>query len=145
LGVSNIGETDINTKIDGYVEIRKNPVAGDEVYIFLEVSPSVWYYMGYREGQMGVISSEKTFNDILTAKAEKQKKSKDYSVIPVDLAEAKVFRQDFMKIYLGMKPEQIKAKDMEKNKKVAEAPKDTKDPLKKDEKKKKADDEKEGF
>ena len=144
MGVANIGETDINNKMEGYVEIYKNPVSGDEMYIYLEVSENVWYYFGYKEGQMGLISSDQPFNDLLTAKADKQKKSKEYSVIPVDFAEAKLFQKRFLETYRGIKlqPKPKTAPTTAKDKKVAEA---AKDPAKKDEKKKKAEDEKEGF
>ena len=142
LGISNIGETDINAKVDGYVEIRKNPVGGDEMYIFLELSGENWYYMGYKEGEMGIISSDDSFNALVT-KGEK-KKEKSYQVIPVDYSEAIVFRKMFLETYRGIKePPKTAAKKTTDPKKLAEVPKEQ--TLKKDEKKKPAEAEKEGF
>jgi hypothetical protein len=102
LGLSNIGEMDINAKIEGYIEIIKNPIVGDEMYVFFELSNETWYYMGFKEGQMGLISSEESFNNLIAAK-DKGKKAKDYSVISVDLAEAIQFRNNFLQKYRGVK------------------------------------------
>lgn len=142
LGISNIGETDINAKVDGYVEIRKNPVGTDEVYIFIELSGERWYYMGYKDGEMGIISSDDAFNALVT-KGEK-KKDKSYQVISVDYSEAIMFRKMFLETYRGMK-EQPKAagKKPTDPKKLAEAPKEQ--VQKKDDKKKEAEKEKDGF
>lgn len=140
LGISNIGEADINAKVDGYLEIKKNPITGDEVYIFLELSSENWYYMGYKEGEMGVVSSDDAFNALVGAKGEK-KGTKDYQVIPIDLGEAMLFRKTFLETYRGIKP-QVAGKKPADAKKLAEVPKEA--TQKKDDKKKK-EEEKEGF
>lgn len=137
LGISNIGETDINAKVDGYVEIRKNPTGVDEMYIFLELSGENWYYFGYKEGEMGIISSDDAFNALVT-KGEK-KKDKSYQVIAVDYSEAILFRKVFLETYKGIK-EPPKGKKADP-KKLATVPKE--ETQKKDEKKKEA--EKDGF
>lgn len=139
LGISNIGETDINAKVDGYVEIRKNPVTGDEVYVFIELSPESWYYMGYKEGEMGIISSDDAFNALVT-KGER-KKDRGYQVIAVDHSEAILFRKMFLETYRGLKEPPKGAKVDPK--KLAEAPKEA--TQKKDDKKKKVEAEKDGF
>ncbi len=142
LGISNIGETDINAKVNGYVEIRKNPITGDEMYVFLELSGENWYYMGYKDGQMGLISSDDNFNALITAK--EKKKIKDYQVIPVDFGEALVFRKNFLEVYRGIKEKpKVPGQKPADAKKLAEVPKD--EAQKKDEKKKKAEEEKDGF
>ena len=143
LGISNIGETDINAKVNGYVEIRKNPITGDEMYIFLELSGENWYYMGYKDGQMGLISSDDSFNTLITAKADKRK-VKDYQVISVDFAEAMLYRRTFLETYRGIKEKpKVAGQKPSDGKKLAEVPKD--ETQKKEEKKKKAEDEKDGF
>ena len=143
LGISNIGETDINAKVNGYVEIRKNPITGDEMYVFLELSGENWYYMGYKDGQMGLISSDDNFNALITAKADK-KKIKDYQVIPVDFGEALVYRKNFLEVYRGIKEKpKVPGQKPADAKKLADVPKE--DAQKKEEKKKKAEDEKDGF
>lgn len=139
LGISNIDQTDINAMVDGYVEIRKNPVGGDEMYIFLELSGENWYYFGYKEGEMGIISSDDTFNALVT-KGEK-KKDRSYQVIAVDYSEAILFRKVFLETYRGIK-ETAKAKKTDP-KKLAAVPKE--ETPKKEEAKKKAEAEKDGF
>jgi hypothetical protein len=102
LGISNIGEIDINAKIPGYVEINKNPRTGDEIYIFLEVSPESWYYIGYKAGQLGMVSSDFEFNKMLV---DKDKTLKGIELINVDMAEAMAFRRRFLMSYLGVSAE----------------------------------------
>ena len=143
MGISNIGETDINAKVNGYVEIRKNPITGDEMYVFLELSSENWYYMGYKDGQMGLFSSDDNFNAAIIAKADK-KKSKDYQVIPVDFSEAMIFRKTFLETYRGIKEKpKVAGQKPGDAKKLADIPKE--ETQKKDVKKKKVEDEKDGF
>lgn len=105
LGVSNIGETDINSKIPGYFEIIKNPRTGDEIYIFLEVSPDTWYYLGYKAGQLGILSSDFEFNKML---ADKDKTTKGIELINIDMAEAMAFRKRYLMTYMGVSEEAFK-------------------------------------
>jgi hypothetical protein len=102
LGISNIGETDINAKVPGYFEIIKNPRTGDEIYIFLEVSPDTWYYLGYKAGQLGIISSDFEFNKMLV---NNEKTTKGIELINVDMSEAMAFRKRFLMTYLGVAEE----------------------------------------
>ena len=102
LGISNIGETDINAKVPGYFEIIKNPRTGDEIYIFIEVSPDTWYYIGYKAGQLGIISSDFEFNKMLV---NKEKTTKGIELINVDMSEAMAFRKRFLMTYLGVAEE----------------------------------------
>lgn len=139
LGISNIGESDINAQVEGYLEIIKNPAAGDEIYLFLELSGENWYYLGFKNGELGVISSDDAFNNLITAKEKGGKKSKEYEVIPVDFAEPIAFRKRFLMTYRNVKEEQF-TKKIANQKKLAETPK----PEEKKEEKKKTD-EKDGF
>ena len=102
LGISNIGEIDINAKVPGYVEVNKNPRTGDEIYIFLEISPDSWYYLGYKGGQLGMVSSDFEFNKMLV---DKDKTIKGIELINVDMAEAMAFRKRFLMSYLGVSAE----------------------------------------
>jgi hypothetical protein len=109
LGISNIGESDVNAMVNGYLEIKKNPLAGDEVYLFLEVSGENWYYLGYKDGEMGVISSDDSFNK-LVAEKDKGAKSKEYKVISIDFAEPITFRRRFLATYQGINDAQFREK-----------------------------------
>ncbi|MGR3811939.1 hypothetical protein [Jiulongibacter sp. NS-SX5] len=98
IGISNIGETDINAKVPGYFEIIKNPHKGDEVNFFLEVSSSVWYYFAYKDGQLSLASSDFEFNKMLT---DKEKASaKGVELLVADMADAMNFRKRFLISYL---------------------------------------------
>lgn len=138
IGISNIGESDVNAMISGYLEIKKNPLSGDEVYLFLEVSGENWYYLGYKDGEMGVISSNDSFNK-LVAEKDKGAKNKDYKVISIDFAEPITFRRRFLATYGGVDDENFGKKPVDP-KKLVLTPKQKE---KKEEKKKAA--EVEGF
>ncbi len=101
LGISNIGETDINAKVPGYVEIIRNPRKGDEIYMFFELSPNDWYYLGYKNDQLGIITSDYEINKLLIAK-DKGSGAKDLDIIAVDSPEAMSFRRRFLQSYLGV-------------------------------------------
>jgi hypothetical protein len=107
VGISNIGETDINAMMNGYFEIVKNNLTGDEIYLFLEVSDSEWYYLGFKNGQMGIVSSDFEMNQALQGK-DTGKSNKDYEVIAVDLKEAMDYRKKFLINYLGASEDDFK-------------------------------------
>lgn len=132
LGFSNIGLSDINAKLNGYLEIIKNPVAGDQVNLFVEMSGENWYYFGFKNNEMGIVSSDETFNQLVTAKDKGTRASKDYKVIAVDFAEPIAFRKHFLMTYRGVKEDQFGKKPVN-TKKLAETPKpeDKKQPEKK--------------
>ncbi|MDP5119963.1 MAG: hypothetical protein NWQ46_00080, partial [Spirosomaceae bacterium] len=117
IGVSNIGESDVNAMINGYLEIKKNPLAGDEVYLFLEVSGENWYYLGFKDGEMGVVSSDDAFNKLIAEK-DKGAKNKDYKVISIDFAEPITFRRRFLATYQGIDDENFGKKPVNPKKLV---------------------------
>ncbi len=103
LGISNIGDVDINAKVPGYFEIIKHAHKGDEVSFFLEVSSDTWYYFAFKDGQLGIASSDFDFNKMLT---EKEKSStKGVELINADMAEAMKFRKRFLISYMGVSPD----------------------------------------
>ena len=75
LSIASIGGTDINSEIEGMVEIKKTD-EGDEFYLYLEPSTDVWYFMGYLKNEMGVISSDGEFNNAVAAKSKGCEKRK---------------------------------------------------------------------
>ena len=120
LGLSNIGENDINAQVTGYFEVVKNPVVGDELYLFIELGPDRWYYLGYKEGEPGMVSSDNGFNALFKTKEKGVKKG---TVIPVDRSEALLFRKKFTETYLGIKPETPASKKPAQKKKAPVAEK----------------------
>ncbi|MEA5457797.1 hypothetical protein VB796_02030 [Arcicella sp. LKC2W] len=131
LSIASIGGTDINSEIEGMVEIKKT-AEGDEFYLYLEPSTDVWYFMGYLKNEMGVISSDGEFNNAVTAKSKGVKKGSGknaYTFLGVGAEEKFAFTDRFTDAYRTK---------TEKGKKVTK-----KDEVKKEEKKK--EEVKEGF
>lgn len=131
IGISNIGDVDVNAMVNGYVEIVKSPATGDEVYVFLEISPTQWYFFVYRSGQLGVTSADEDFNKAIAVPETTKDKKSDLNF--VDVAEATRFRKNFLKIYRGMKEEDFAKKPSDPNKLPGTPP--SKSPTKKAEEK----------
>lgn len=132
IGVSNVGNTDINAQMEGFLEIRKTQ-AGDEFNCYIEASSEVWYYFSFRENQLGVVSSDLEFNNFIAAKAPKGAKNKEYLFTPAGEDEKALFVERFTELY---KP---KPKVADKKATAAKKEDPKKDP------KKKAEETKEGF
>ena len=101
LSIASIGGTDINSEIEGMVEIKKT-AEGDEFYIYLEPSTDVWYFMGYLKNEMGVISSDGEFNNAVTAKSKGVKKGSGknaYTFLGVGAEEKFAFTERFTDSY----------------------------------------------
>ncbi|MES2730844.1 MAG: hypothetical protein V4714_03815 [Bacteroidota bacterium] len=117
IGVSNIANQDINMQMDGVVEIRKRPT-GDEAVIYLELTPDLWYYWSFQQGQLSLLSSDDEFNTMITAKAKGKSKPGQYAFFPADGMEKETTLESFLSNYktAGAKP--FVAKKVEK--KIAE-------------------------
>lgn len=135
IGISNIGDVDINAMTPGYVEIAKSPQTGDEVHLFFEISPTNWYYFVYRNGSLGITSTDDEINKILNGPSTGGKEKKSGAEF-IDAAEAMKFRRRFLQVYLGNKENELVKKPTEKAK-TPVGP-GTKTPTKKE-------DEKDGF
>lgn len=101
LSIATIGDVDINTEMEGQIEIRKT-VDGDEFYLYLEASPDVWYYMAFLKNEMGVISSDNDFNAIVSTKAKGVKKGSGknaYSFLGVGSEEKLAFVDRYAEMY----------------------------------------------
>jgi hypothetical protein len=105
IGISNIGDVDINAMVNGYVEILKSPQSGDEINVLLEVSPTIWYYFVYKNGQMGITSSDEEINRILSGPPTGKEKKNEVEFI--DVAMAAKYRKRFLQNYLGIKETDI--------------------------------------
>ncbi len=51
IGLSNTGNVDVNANLDGFVEIKRMEM-GTAIKIFLQVSPSCWYFFHYEEDRL---------------------------------------------------------------------------------------------
>ncbi|MDI9866187.1 hypothetical protein QM480_17725 [Flectobacillus sp. DC10W] len=130
LGLASIGGTDINSEVDGYLEIRKTN-EGDEFYLYLAPNEDTWYFMGYIKGEMGVISSDAEFNNAVAAKAKGVKKGSGknaYIFLGVGAEEKLAFVERFMEAYRVKDTKQKKvAQGDDKTKKVEKKKEEAKD------------------
>ncbi len=95
LGVSNFGLADVNTQMDGLLEIRKTN-NGDELSIYIEATPDVWVFYNYRAGagsgpQLAIVTSEQEINDRLTAGGANPKVKSPISIAPATADEKSLF------------------------------------------------------
>ncbi|MCP9768852.1 hypothetical protein EGI22_13075 [Lacihabitans sp. LS3-19] len=135
IGISNIGDVDINAQTNGYLEIIKSPQTGDEVHLFFEISPSSWYYFVYKGGSFGITSSDEEINKLVSSPTASGKEKKSDTEF-IDAAEAMRFRKKFLQVYLGLKESDFAKKPA--NKTTLPGQPKSKSPTKKEE-------EKEGF
>lgn len=97
IGVSNFGKNNINAQMDGVLEIRRSEL-GDEFSLFLQASPDVWYYFDLKEKELGVVSSQVDFNDLVTSKGANVK-SKDMTLVSLGVEEKDLFVNRFDDFY----------------------------------------------
>ncbi|MDB5239774.1 MAG: hypothetical protein JWP57_399 [Spirosoma sp.] len=104
LGVSNMGATDVNAQMDGFVEIRKTS-NGDEATIYLESSADVWAFYDYKPGngpksigQLAIITSEQDINDRLMAGSRNRGKA-TIAVVSATVDEKSMFVDRYLDQY----------------------------------------------
>lgn len=97
IGVSHFGKNNINAQMEGVLEIRRSEL-GDEFSMYLQASPDVWYYFDYKEKELGVVSSQMDFNDLVTSKGANSK-SKDMSLVSIGVEEKDLFVSRFDDFY----------------------------------------------
>ena len=64
VGIGNIGTTQINKKVDAYIEFVEKG-SGDIFDMYLMVDRNTWYYIAYSPGGLQVLSSNNEFNSIV--------------------------------------------------------------------------------
>ncbi|HTX88643.1 MAG TPA: hypothetical protein VMC08_06620 [Bacteroidales bacterium] len=69
IGIGNIQKTQVNRYVKGIIEFAKKR-NGDDLTIYLELTPNDWYFFNYRNNILQAISSNLDFNDLILS-AEK--------------------------------------------------------------------------
>lgn len=64
VGIGNIGHVQVNKKVDAYIDFVEKG-SGDQFDIYLVADDKTWYYMAYTPGGLQVLSSNRTFNNIV--------------------------------------------------------------------------------
>ncbi|MDB5273004.1 MAG: hypothetical protein JWO58_1371, partial [Chitinophagaceae bacterium] len=67
--VTSILKNEVNRKIPGYIEIRKT-LKGDVVNILLEASYGNWYFIGYEDNRLSIVTGNSDLNGQLAAKSK---------------------------------------------------------------------------
>jgi hypothetical protein len=75
IGISNIGNKQINKYVTGRVELIKKR-SGDALTIYLEIDKNNWFFFNYTRGIMQAISSNSEFNTVITETKPDKRKSK---------------------------------------------------------------------
>jgi hypothetical protein len=75
IGIGNVMKKQVYKYVGGYIEVEKKK-SGDVIQIYLEVSPSHWYFFSYTKGLMQVLSSSSDFNQIINDLKPDKKKYK---------------------------------------------------------------------
>jgi hypothetical protein len=91
-----VGGEQINKVLTTYVEYRMPGNEDDRFYLFIEITPELWYFFGYQGGVLNVASSDTKFNDLLIGMKPKdlQVKMSDgelYEVVAGNPGTAKAF------------------------------------------------------
>ncbi|MBO7141513.1 MAG: hypothetical protein J6V76_00145, partial [Bacteroidales bacterium] len=73
IGVGFVGGTMINLYMKGNVEIIRNRKKGDQISIYLQPRPGVWYYFNYKAGFMYCLSSDEEFNNKIMYTKDKER------------------------------------------------------------------------
>lgn len=64
VGIGNIGDIQVNKKVEAYIEFVERG-SGDVFDIYLKANDRTWYYIAYSPGGLQVLSSNRTFNQIV--------------------------------------------------------------------------------
>lgn len=75
IGVGNIGNVQVNKKVDAYVEFVERG-SGDIFDIYLQVDDATWYYFAYSPGALQTLSSNPEYNSQIMELSEKDRKLK---------------------------------------------------------------------
>jgi hypothetical protein len=102
IGLSNTGAQDINANLDGFVEIKKKEM-GTAIKLFLQVSPSCWYFFHYEEDRLIFFSSNEEANELINRKSKAEKaKFGEFVFLSGDKLEVTDFVEDYRKKYFDI-------------------------------------------
>lgn len=103
IDLSHMGRTDINAKVDGFLEIKRDDSNEDVMNLFIQVSPETWYFISYHDHNLLMFSSNPTFNEQVKLKTNLGKQKAGQLVFVVgDVNETLSFINSFRKNYFGV-------------------------------------------
>ncbi len=102
LGLSHIIKNDVNAAIDGFMEFRQTE-NGDEVNIFIQPSPSTWYYLSFVNNRLLITSGHDDFNEIIGSKSKVAKAGiGEYAFYSGNVSDALSFVNRFRRDYYNI-------------------------------------------
>ena len=101
LNLANIGESEVNASLNGFLEITKNKSSDYTLSLFIQPGPDYWCFFKYNKKELIVFSSFEDFNKEVF---EIRKSQKDKYLWP-DYGDEKItlkFVDNFLKKYFGI-------------------------------------------
>ena len=103
LSISNVGKSDVNAKMDGFIEFKKDDTGGDMLNLFIQAAPGSWYYFSYQENSLLIHSSNSEFNEEIKSKSNYgEAKPDELVLIAGEENETLKFLNTFRKNYFGI-------------------------------------------
>jgi len=103
ISISNIYATDINTQVDGFLEIKKDDTGGDILNLFIQAAPGSWYYFNYQDNSLLVYTSNFDFNaEIKNNESKGRFKPGQLILVAGEEAETLSYINTFRKVYLDI-------------------------------------------
>ncbi|MEP4532418.1 MAG: hypothetical protein ABJ004_04980 [Cyclobacteriaceae bacterium] len=104
IGVSNIFGMDINAKLDGFLEIKKDASNEDVLNLFIQAAPGTWYFISYSSNTLLMYASNTDFNLTVSEKSNYGKAGpNELVVVGGDENETLSFVNSFRENYFGIK------------------------------------------
>ncbi len=96
LPLVSIGGESINSQVDGYLEFRMPTNEDDRLYVYLKSPSGLYYFFGYKQGVLSMVSNNTRFMDELLAMKEsdlivKMPDGETYEMQPVNPGTANAF------------------------------------------------------
>ncbi|MEO9482783.1 MAG: hypothetical protein ABJG47_05030 [Ekhidna sp.] len=104
LGISNIYQNDLNAKLDGFLEVKKDESGAEVVNLFIQAAPGIWYYIGYTFNQLVLYSSNTEFNELIKSKSNVESSKPGEMIIAMGTeTETLTYINAFRLNYFGIK------------------------------------------
>ncbi len=101
ISLASILKEDVNTQVDGYMELRQDMNGEPVANIYLQADPYTWYYFSYFENGLTLASSDDKFNKAIRSKSKGGRgTSTKYSIYAGEPIEKNQFIEQFKFDYL---------------------------------------------
>ncbi|HYG37615.1 MAG TPA: hypothetical protein VD908_03305 [Cytophagales bacterium] len=130
INLSNAMETDLNARINGFIEIRKMPNSGEVFSLYLEATAGTYYFFRFEANKLWVFSSDEDFNDAIASKSKGESvKPGQYTFVLSNMADMLTYINRFRRNYFGIEePYKFEGtKEQVEEEKVEEVKQDTDD------------------